>query len=383
MITLLTGVPGAGKTCYSMSFLVKAIAENRPIFQHGIPKLKLAHEPVYCTARSCKYCEDNKPEGDVLLAENWEQWAPDGAYLVFDEVQHVYRPRANGTAPPPSVMAFETHRHRGLDFLLMTQSPMLFDTNVRKLVSRHIHLKGNWAGRNQYEWGECSDDPKKIATAVKSSYKLKKSHFKLYKSAELHTKIERKMPFQVYILVAAILGAGVMGFRTYNRFNETVNDDVAVTEEINSQLGYVVEGSTAAVPTSNYGDRYAQQEMMFPESAPVFTEIVEVKTFPRLAACISKPSGSCQCYTQQATRLIVPAHVCFNFVDSPPFNPYLDSENNEKSDNFNNSQNVKPARYMPFTSPAGSLTPELVTYPSQLPYNTDQQYAIRRESYSP
>ena len=70
MITLITGVPGSGKTCYVIDFIQQALKESRPVFVHGIPELKLDHTPVYCRALSCKVCEETRPAaGEILLAE--------------------------------------------------------------------------------------------------------------------------------------------------------------------------------------------------------------------------------------------------------------------------------------------------------------------------
>jgi len=135
MITLITGVPGSGKTTYAMSFLIDASSQGRPVFVHGIPGLTLKHEQVFCSANSCEVCQSTKRSPGDLIAEEWHIWAPDFSYIVFDECQNIYRPRNVGSEPPGSVKAFETHRHRGIDFLLLSQSPMLFDSNIRRLVS--------------------------------------------------------------------------------------------------------------------------------------------------------------------------------------------------------------------------------------------------------
>lgn len=319
-------MPGAGKTCYSMDFLLQAQEQTRPLFTHGIPELKIPHTDVFCDAISCEYCIKNKPiSGEVLLAESWDVWAPDGAYLVFDEVQHIYRPRRQGSEPPSSVKAFETHRHRGLDFLLMSQNPMLFDTNVRKLVSRHIHLRPTWAGRTQFEWPECADNPKLVSNAVKSNYQLQKKNFALYKSAEIHTKQPRKIPNAVYLLVACVVGVGFLGVKTYGNMRDKTNAEL-LTE---LQAPEPVTGSASVGPDrGSAGDPFdrAPELELYPESASAFAHLVEVKDFPRVAGCIASPDGSCQCYTQQATKLKLDKYQCLEFVENTPFNPYYEPD---------------------------------------------------------
>ena len=229
MINLITGGPGTGKTAYSLLFMQKMISEGRPLFVHGVPDLKLKHEVVKCNSPSCEPCgklEDfSHTSFDYLKAEEWHEWAPDGAVIFYDEVQNIYRPRASTKEVPPSVAAFEVHRHRGLDFFLITQSPHLIEINVRKLVGRHIHLRSTWAGRYQFEWPECHDNVQAVTQAVKSKYKLPKKVFSLYKSASLHTKQERKVPFVAFFLVFVVLMLAGLSYRIYARTNELMTPD--------------------------------------------------------------------------------------------------------------------------------------------------------------
>ncbi|NQV70201.1 MAG: hypothetical protein HQ498_09260 [Pseudohongiella sp.] len=324
MITLLTGVPGTGKTCYMMDFLIAAQKEGRPLYVHGIPDLTIPHTPVLCSAASCKVCASIRPGNfETLLAEDWDSWAPDGALLCFDEVQNIYRPRKQGAEIPTSVMAFETHRHSGLDFYLITQSPMLFDSNVRRLVGRHIHLKSTWAGRNQYEWGECQDNIKSLSGAVKSSYTLNKKNFGLFKSAEIHTKQKKKMPFAVYALVGLLIMAAYLSVRVKNSLS---NRGIIGTPAADAQAADVgvpinLESASSVVTPGLYD--YKPLVLNHPESALAFTELVEIVSYPRVAACIvTVKSGDCRCYSQQATPIEVEYSFCRNFLLARPFNPY-------------------------------------------------------------
>ena len=127
MITLLTGAPGAGKTALLVEWL-RTLYTDRPIYVHGLNGLTLDHFEV---------------DGN-----QWHTELPDGAIVVIAEVQQVWRPRGPGHAPPASVQALETHRHRGIDIFLTTQKPNLLASNVRGLVGRHVHIRDTgWLGR--------------------------------------------------------------------------------------------------------------------------------------------------------------------------------------------------------------------------------------------
>ena len=118
---------------------------------------------------------------------------------------------------------YEVHRHRGLDFFIITQNPSLIDSNVRKLVSRHIHLSSTWARRLQFEFPQCKTDlDSTTGEGVKSNYTLPKDVFKLYKSASLHTKLERKTPIALYGIAVVLVLISVLVFYEYNNFKKKI-----------------------------------------------------------------------------------------------------------------------------------------------------------------
>ena len=167
MITLITGTPGTGKTASAVDLLLREY-QDRPLYVDGLADLKLEHHPL-----------------DVLT---WPTEAPDGAVIVVDEVQRKWRQRGPGSKVPDSVAQLETHRHRGLDFIIITQGPRLIDSNVRALVGRHVHIRDTgFMGRWAYEWPECNDALAWAKCQNKRRYKLPTKVFDLYKSASLHT----------------------------------------------------------------------------------------------------------------------------------------------------------------------------------------------------
>ena len=174
MITLITGQPGAGKTLHAL-WLVKAYAEkeNRPVFYSGIPGLDTSVLPWE----------------ELQDADDWPKLQP-GAIIVIDECQRIYRPRGSGSKVPESVAAMETHRHKGFDIFLITQHPMLLDSNIRRLCGRHIHVMRAFGANaaNIHEWQEARENCDKQRHGSQSKlWKYPKEVFAYYKSAELHT----------------------------------------------------------------------------------------------------------------------------------------------------------------------------------------------------
>lgn len=205
MITLITGAPGAGKSAALVSLLLE-LSKERQIYVNGIPDLKIPHLPLENPA-------------------SWPDTVPDGSIIVIDEVQNAWRPRGPGTKVPPDVQALETHRHRGLDFYIITQGPNLVDTNVRALVGRHIHLRDvGVLGRWWYEWPECADNCRTAwkNAPLKKRYKLPKKAFDLYKSSSLHVKPLRSFPMILIVLAIALIGFVVGSYMIYSSIQSKV-----------------------------------------------------------------------------------------------------------------------------------------------------------------
>lgn len=353
MINLFTGAPGTGKTAYVLSEMLRLLPDGRPLYVHGVPELKIPHTSVVCSSLTCKVCPELASDREgLLLAEDWDQWAPDGAIILFDEVQNIYRPRGMSVKPPSSIMAFETHRHKGLDFYLASQSPMLFDGNIRRLVNRHIHLKAKWALLKQYEWGECFDNPSKSTTgAVESKYKINKKVFDLYKSASLHTEVKRKIPPAVYalgfLLVALVVG-GNMIFRSLEA--KTNSAPVAAEDSglFPSDTVYSDVAPSASVQPGIYLSRDPVLKN-YPESAPLYSTVIEVTDFPvMLAVIIREETGDCKAFTQQGTLYRTSQRQCHLFYKGRVFNPYkslLKERRNNQKNNKSDSRVVlsKPA----------------------------------------
>jgi zona occludens toxin (predicted ATPase) len=185
MLTLVTGLPGASKTLYTLDTVEKlAKKENRPVFYHGIPELTL----------------------DWQMLDKAEDWinCPDGSIIVIDECQSAFRPRANGQQVPPHVAKFETHRHQGLDIFLITQHPMLVDGNVRRLAGRHYHVV-RFYGFNKstvHEFDKVRENvDKNLKGSIENHYIYNKDVYGWYKSASMHT-VKKRIPMRLFLIIA-------------------------------------------------------------------------------------------------------------------------------------------------------------------------------------
>ena len=338
MLYLYTGVPGAGKTLYAVSNLVKRKDfKDRPIFVDGIKDLD--HDKI-------NYFDI--PEGESI--QTWPKWAPPGAIIVVDECQRIFRPRPSGSKVPDYVAELETHRHRGLDFILITQHPRLIDVHLRGLIEHHTHLgKTNLGLRRKMEWttGGAKDPESRanIREALISVYRLDKSVYGLYKSAEVHTKIRTKKSklLMLFPLALCLVGYGIWSFTGFwAKFSgeEKQTKTASTTQTVQAQTQ--PSAVSASEPVSNgqypkaetkpeepkkphlseedYQPRIAER----PETAPIYDGMNKaVKVMPWPAACI-KAENRCTCYTDQGTKIKdIGKQTCMNYVkDGLPFNPY-------------------------------------------------------------
>lgn len=321
MITFITGAPGSGKSAALVAML-QEVAKGRPIYVNGIPDLKIEHFEL----------ED---------PTKWPETVPDGAVVVIDEVQRYWRPRGPGTKVPSDVAALETHRHRGLDFYIISQGPALLDKNVRALTGRHVHLRDiGFLGRWWYEWPECAEN---CATGwkqapIKKRYRLPKHVFGKYRSASLHVKPVRSFPWMFVVMVAALAGTGYLTWSAYSTITARINP-LDLDKKAAGQSGPVSAGGApgAASGLSSLGPPAGSRPGVVapideavafiprianrPETAPAFDHLRVVVNMPQVVGGVCTPR-KCKCITDQGTDAGLSDADCRAWIDRPPFDPY-------------------------------------------------------------
>ena len=299
---LITGVPGTGKTAHVVDMLLD-MDQGRPLYVHGLNGLTLPHTP----------CDASK----------WHEDVPDGAILVIDEVQEVWRPRGPSHQPSDAVKALEKHRHRGVDIIMTTQRPSLVDSNVRGLVGRHIHLRDTgWLGRWMYEWPECSENLAWKTCALKRKYKLPSRAFAHYKSASIQTeRIKGRSPWLMMglgFLALAALVAFVI-YRSFAARAAVPKVEPTQTPMMASSGKAVASGPlTAAAMRASFVPRLLDA----PETAPAYDELRKVVRMRRVIGGYCRNGEGCRCFDQDGLDPGIPAAACFELVRNPRFDPY-------------------------------------------------------------
>jgi len=317
MITLITGGTGDGKTALAVSMMLREYA-GRPLFVMGIPDLKLDHQP---TPPVDEWTEYRKAPEDPELELAYFTFPPNSV-VFLDEAQRVFRPRPTGSKVPPEVQAFETHRHLGIDFVLITQAPQLLDVNIRRLVKRHLHIHATPIGKRLLEWPSLGDpdDKSNREIAAKRKYKPPKEAFGLYKSAEAHTTVKYRRPWYVYLFGFAILAFVIASYMGYSAIKAKLNPQSPNIESLTVQSSSHRQPEPSATKTVlEYHREGVPRVDGLHHTAPKYDEVTKVTDAPWPSGCMiihayREKSERCRCSDQQGNDYATSDSMCRQIV---------------------------------------------------------------------
>ena len=320
-ITLVTGLPGHGKTLWTLARLKPlAESENRPVFHNAIAGLTI---------------------------EGWQiqdplKWfdLPSNSYMVIDECQKHFPIRARSSVVPPHVAELETHRHLGIDLYMITQHPMLVDTNVRKLVDRHFHVVRKFGTKfaTVYEFPTgVQDSPEKNRHkngVVRHEWRYPKAVFDWYKSAEVHT-VKSRLPARVWVILAMFLLLPLVFWLVYHRL--VVQHGQAEKAEAAAAAASAASTPNIAVPgrapganisrqaapmsTAEYLAQFRPRIAGLAFTAPTYDAITKPVEAPYPSVCAYGPQFACRCWSQRGFSLVVPKALCEQLAKDP-IDPY-------------------------------------------------------------
>lgn len=316
-VFLFTGLPGHGKTLNAIRF-VDTEFKDRPVYQSGIKELKL-------------------PWNDLDDPKFWFN-VPDGSVVLIDECQRVFKPRQPGSTIPQYVSEFETHRHRGLDIVLITQHPNLIDAHVRRLIDTHHHLIRQFGmqASTQYTGTSGVFDPKNYhekKDSIKKRISFDKKYFNVYKSAEIHT-VKRRLPLKMFIPIFLVIFVGSL----FAVFANSMHDRVQDAEPVQSDglpdhtPGSAPTKERAPLSVQEYAQQLTPRFENLPFTAPAYDELRDVKAYP-WPSCVASKLRGCTCYSQQASKLNIDQATCEGIVKNGLFD-------NAKPDADTSGQNI-------------------------------------------
>jgi zona occludens toxin len=335
-VTLITGVPGSGKTLKAVWDHLRPyvgevtkvendrgeVVEIPSVVFTNINSLQVDHELIEGGGTWALLPDKQwKYTGNELALRNWQNWAKPGAKIFFDEFQKFWPPRPNGAPVPPDLQALDTHRHMGVDFVLITQNCRNVDRHILGLVDRHLHVRrvANMPLAVVYEWDHASVSLLYRNSITKSPWRYPRKAYKLYKSAELHTKQKRKIPGLVWFIMVGLIGAAYLGPTFANRLADRVQGKSSNSvdlpkggqkqEFIKDGMLHTIETSTTTMPAAS-------------ASAPVAAAAA-----PVIAGCIAT-AKRCACLDSDGLPVDVEPKVCADRTGQgrPPPVQFVDSE---------------------------------------------------------
>ncbi len=312
-ITLITAVPGSGKTLRAVWYMRDAQKQNEQVFSCNVNGLKLDGVTDF---------ED---------PTRWEE-LPRGSVLIVDECQKFFRA---DRGVPEYIKAMEEIRHRGIRLILLTQHPALIHGNIRALVGAHEHLvrENGKESATVYTRSRVIDNvrsDKGLAAEDHHTWAFPKDCYDLYKSAEVHT-VKRTIPHKYKRAAVMVLVAGsILGFVVW-RVNAAMQPDAGSDAQRASQ-----PASDAPQQRRQKIDTAVQYAHLMqpliddaPFTAPGFVNR-EFASAPELY-CISSGhmdgenwvADSCKCLTEQGTRYAISLDKCADMSrNGPRYNPY-------------------------------------------------------------
>lgn len=319
MSTLVTGIPGSGKTLNTLEMVDRDHPDCQVYYFH--------------------IDECDMTGWEEITADQVHQWEtfPDGSVFVIDECHKVWPRIPINSKSPPSVEALDEHRHRGFTFYLMTQKATKLDFRVRDMMDRHIHYERAF-GQNMsrsLEFQSCQTDTSDYHVRQDALVKVKrfnKKYFDKYKSASMHT-IKKRIPKKLYVIAASIVVVIALGVSLLTRLQARTDDDY-FNKQVSSESGdYGLADITAfsgprkiSISSVDYVEQFTPRVQDMPLSAPAYDDVTEIKTYPRPQCMLNMRNKICKCFTQQATPLDISSQQCRYMVENGWFNPYKDEE---------------------------------------------------------
>jgi len=331
-ITLLTGVPGNGKTLRAVWYIKQAIASNEQVFVSNLADIAI--EGVL----------------DFPDPTKWEE-LPSGAILVVDEAQRFFR--AASGAVPAYIQAMETIRHEGIRLILITQSPALIHANIRALVGLHEHLvrENGKESAIVYRRSRVIDNVRSdraLACEDHETWVYPKECYGLYKSAEIHTvkrtiSSRAKRAMMLFAIAGLLLAYVIWQVRSGMSKDEKIETQQKIMPT-DVAFDYAAkkkeEKEKRWETTADYIEDHLPRIPAAPWTAPVFDDR-SVASDPELF-CMSSGQGldgsgnwkdhSCTCITEQGTKYEIGLAQCRTLASrGPVYNPYGEERNNRSS----------------------------------------------------
>lgn len=283
MIELLTGLPGSGKSYYAVSNkIVNALKSGRRVY--AVMDLSINEEWAVITGLEYSVIKENLVVCEDLsfipkLVEN--------DYVVIDECQRFFRAGSNGDKE--ILFWFETHRHKGLDIVLITQDYMKILRQVY-ILAEVVYCFRKLSFIGLYNRSKC-----KVKAGVRDEdlirsfqFKFEKRYCVLYRSYDNNRAVEGKNKstniFNSWIVRGALVGVAVIGYVIFYKpwvSTGKENQGVLSHDKNITPVAVGVIGSRGVVPVAGSGPDVVVNE-----------DVIQGDTVYQITGSVGSPDGS-------------------------------------------------------------------------------------------
>ncbi len=308
---------------------------------------------------------------------------PQGSFFAIDEAQliNIFSDEARGI--DPIVKDLTIHRHKGYDFLFITQEPSFVHKYIRKLASHHTHLVNifGWEQSMMLEWSVVQDSPNAIKSIARAEnltrWKFPKEIYPLYKSSTAHTRVKR-IPrklvificlaiffFTVPVLLLLFAGKNPLPFLSSDNTTEvkkheqTTKQANTATDKSNPNQTSVssakaaeqVQNANANPSSSPVADNSVRNEPSYDVTDPFAYKPVttpSVVNYRIFSGCLCT-KNSCTAYDQQGTKI--------NDIDRKVCTGLIKESSNRPFDYFSNKQSQQASSFIQPQQPQTTSSP--------------------------
>lgn len=339
-----TGQPGHGKTVLAIEFALEMKAKADKLHAEDPAKHPL-RELYVCNVRDFNHGAAGALELTPEEVKTWhENPAFDHAIILIDEAyEHGMFPRRPPARPiPEHVQQVAKHRHRGIDFILICQSPKKQqDDFLHDLIEEHYHIRRRYGLPFVHvkRWDRFEPNPEKALPLTTTRRSYPKHVFKLYTSTKYDTS-EKRVPWfywaAIALVVFVVAGGVYAAKRVDSRIEEGATAGAGGRQQANGAPATVAKPGAQPATTrgtpEDYVAAFTPRVPAQPWTAPAYDGLAVPNDPPRVFCMVAGPGVdakgegrdlSCGCKTEQGTRYELDFDTCALIARHGQYEPFL------------------------------------------------------------
>ncbi|MEN5206690.1 zonular occludens toxin domain-containing protein [Stenotrophomonas terrae] len=270
----------------------------------------------------------------------------ENAIILVDEAYEsgMFPRRPAGRFLPRHVERVAKHRHFGIDFIMICQSPKKqMDDFLHDLIEEHYHVRRRFGLPfvHMKRWDRFESNPDKATPLTNTRRKYPTKVFKLYTSTKYDTS-EKRVPWYYWaagLLVVWTLGSAYFAKERIDERMAGTQSSKAAAKDIGAD-GAAAKGATTGRSEGRrdrgtpqqYVESFSPRVPAQPWSAPAYDGLAVPGESPRLFCMVAGPGIdaqgnsrelSCGCKTEQGTRYEIDFDTCATIARHGQYEPFL------------------------------------------------------------